>query len=119
MLPDHAHEVVKTPLDVGEPGGRSPVALGGEVDDEARPGDHASRPHVHETELEAVVLCGARVTPEHLRVGALELQRDALAHDAHGVDGVDEGVHVGLEEIAVRQRDHAALPHGVRRTSHP
>ena len=34
------------------------------------------------------------------REGLLELQRNALAHHADRVDGVDERIHVGVKQIA-------------------
>ncbi len=37
-------------------------------------------------------------------------QRNALGHHTHGVDRVDEGIHVGIQQVALATVDHAAFP---------
>ena len=44
----------------------------------------------------------ALVLPERVREGVLELQGQALAHDALGVHRVDQRVHVRFEQVACR-----------------
>ena len=48
------------------------------------------------------------VVTEHGRPRLLELERDALAHRAHAVHGVDEGIHARVEQVAGSGSDHAA-----------
>jgi hypothetical protein len=43
---------------------------------------------------------GRFIGAEHRRVGLLELQRQALAHDAGCVDGIDERFNVGVDQIS-------------------
>jgi hypothetical protein len=40
--------------------------------------------------------------------GPLELQCDPLAHDTHRIDGVDQGLGTGFEDIAAGQGNHGS-----------
>lgn len=74
------------------------------------------RPDVHVSRLQLAGLRGLLVCREHRRVGALELQGNAFAHDAGRVDGVDQGVDVRGEQVARYLADHRRL-HMARNTS--
>jgi hypothetical protein len=110
-LADHPDQVVEADLDVLQLGAGPPVSLGREVDDVARSRHQPRRPHMHPAELDVAALGGPGVLLEHVGVGALELQRNSLAHYSEGVDSVDERVDVGVEEVPVRLGDHAARFH--------
>jgi len=51
----------------------------------------------------------ALVGLEGARKGALELERDALAHHPLGVDRVDQRLGVGLQQISAGEFDHGHL----------
>ncbi len=76
------------------------MLLGGKVDDPLRPIHVAAVGHEHPTDLDVAALAGDGIGLEVLRERLLEHERDALAHHANGVDGVDQGVGVCLEQIA-------------------
>jgi hypothetical protein len=62
-------------------------------------------PHEHAAEVDHDLLAGPPVRRVVLRERLLELQGEALAHDADRVDGVDQRVDVGAEEVAARLPD--------------
>ena len=85
-------------FDVGEGAGISPVVLGWEVDDGSR---WRVVEDVDLSEPEAVFLALDEVCLVHCRVFSPELPGESGAHGAHAVDGVDEGVGIGVEDVAV------------------
>ena len=106
---DLAHQRRQARVDVLDAALALPVALGGEVDDEARCGQLAHLVHEHAAGLHLFALAGRLVGLEVLGPGVLELQGDATAHDAHAVDGVDDSVGIVLQDVAAGQFDHCGL----------
>ena len=85
-------------LDVGEGAGLAPVVLGGQVDDGSRwrvleDLDLAGLEEVPSAQFEVLLIHGRVLVPE--------LFGESGAHGADAVDGVDEGVGAGVEDIAV------------------
>ena len=76
--------------------------IGAGVEDEAAPGpDLAAR-------------AGVPVGVEICRETMPELEGESLAHDADAVDGIDEGLAAGVEDVALGETDHGATPGGGR-----
>ena len=93
MLTEDPGEVGETVVDVLDACFAAPVALGGEVDYEAWAAQLGCLEDEHVPGLELVVAAGSLVGAVVLGQAA-ELQGDALAHDADGVDRVDERLSV-------------------------
>src|SRR5215471_16496672 len=84
----------------------APVPLGRKVDDIFRVRDVAGLEHKHPAGLDLPPLAGGFVGFEVLRVGILELERDATTHDADAIDCVDERFRVRQQDIAGPVLDH-------------
>jgi hypothetical protein len=52
------------------------------------------------------MLAALLIILEHLREAFPKFQRDALSHYTNTVDGVDQGLGFGFEEIADQNFDH-------------
>mmetsp|Transcript_43971 Transcript_43971/g.77548 ORF Transcript_43971/g.77548 Transcript_43971/m.77548 type:complete len:329 (-) Transcript_43971:1069-2055(-) len=104
-----AHQRRQARINVLDPALALPVPLGGKVDDEAGCGQLAHLVHEHAAGLHLFALAGRLIGLEVLGPGDLELQRDATAHDAHAVDGVDDRVGIVLQDVAAGQFDHCGL----------
>jgi hypothetical protein len=76
------------------------MVLGREVDDRAWTRQLATLEHEHSAELHLTGCARRTVGVVVGGEGASKLQRHALAHDALRVDGVDERVDVGFEQVA-------------------
>ena len=110
---EDAGEVVEAGGDVLDAAAVAPVALGREVDDEARePGAGVEDEAAPGPDARA--RAGVPVGLEVGREAMLELEGEALAHDADAVDGIDEGLAAGGEEVALDETDHGAAPVGGR-----
>ena len=98
---DEAHQVLQTYLNVCLAAACSPVPLGGEVDDPARATYQATHvKHMHLAQLHLARLASAFIGAKHLGVRLFELQRNALAHDAHRVDSVHQCLHGRIQQVA-------------------
>jgi hypothetical protein len=75
---------------------RSPVGFGWEVEDEMWSSHLTGSMDEDSPQGHFMLPAGSLVGIEILGVRTLELECDALAHDANGVDCVDQGVNVGL-----------------------
>ena len=53
-----------------------------------------------------VLFAGGAIGGEHVRVALFEFQGDALAHHAHGVDGVDDDLGGAVENISFQIGEH-------------
>ena len=101
------HQVLQPRLNVCLAAACAPVPLGGEVDDPARATHQATHvKHMHLTQLHLTRLASVLIGTKHLGVGLFELQRDALAHDAHRVDGVHQCLHGRIQQVAFGGFDH-------------
>ena len=85
-------------LDVGEGAGVVSVVLGGQVDDGPR---WRVLEDLDLAGLEEVPSADFEVFGVHGRVPVPELFGESGAHGADAVDGVDEGVGAGVEDIAL------------------
>ena len=104
-MAEDAGEVVETGGDVLDAAGVAPVALGREVDDEARrPGAGVEDETAPGPDLAA--RAGVAVGLVVGREAMAELEGESPAHDADAVDGVDEGLAAGREEVASGETDH-------------
>ena len=86
------------------------MALGREVDDEARQGELPRLKHEHAARLHGFTLAGGLVSLEVIGVDVLELQGDATPHHADAIDGVDQCVGLTLEDVARGVLDHGCAP---------
>lgn len=106
-------KVVQAVLDVRKARSLPPMALGGEIED----GDAE---HVavgiglarHDRALPAPL----GVVAEHVGEMAFELERQALAHHPHAVDGVGDGLHPAFQDVACARGNHAKKREGLRKT---
>ena len=113
MAAKDAGEVVEAGGDVLDAAAIAPVALGREVDDETgRPGAGVEDETAPGPDRAA--RAGLPVGREIGREAALELERQPLAHHADAVDGIDERLAAGGEEVALGEVDHDAAPGGGR-----
>src|SRR5665213_368764 len=88
-LKQDAPQIDESLLNVTDPRLRTPVLLRREVDDEARGFDRAALEDEHLPELQFVSTACRLVRPIVVGERLLELERDALAHNADRVHGVD------------------------------
>ena len=72
----------------------------------ARASQFADLGDEHLTGMHILGLAGGGVATEVFGKSLLEHQRDALAHHTYGVDGVDQRLGAGLQQIALSERDH-------------
>lgn len=73
---------------------------------EPRAGKLLGRHHKHLADPDFAALAGLLVGRKDARVLALELKRDPLAHDPDAVDGIDQCVDLGGEQIAFDTSNH-------------
>jgi hypothetical protein len=82
------------------------MILGREIDhpwfDQATPEIRFTKPHV-------AGLAASLIVGEHLRESPFELQRDPLAHHSNGVNGVNQRLCAGLEQVTLSH----VLDHGL------
>ena len=79
--------------------GIAPVALGREVDDE--PGMlGAGVEDMHAARGKRAGAAGIGIGREVFGEVLLELEREPGSHDADAVDGIDDGLAVGVEDVA-------------------
>lgn len=90
-------EVLQPLNDVPEAGNRAPVTFGREVEDVRRT---RTPVQIRLAEPNPASLAALPIVLEHVRESVLELEGDALAHDADGVHRVDEGLSRRLEHVA-------------------
>ncbi len=83
-----------------------PVLFGGEVDDPAGTVQFVRLCNEHLASPDFARLASRCVQAKVVLEPLFEHQRDALAHDADGVDRVDQRLGVSLQEVALRERDH-------------
>lgn len=95
---DDAHEVGEAGVEVFQPGGVAPVPFGGEADDQPW-GGLAGVVDVDPPWLQVPGGAGVLVVAVVGGPGAFELCGEPGAHDADGVDGVDQRVDVGGEQV--------------------
>ena len=81
------------------------MALGREVDDEARCGQLVHLIHEHASGLHFVALACSFIGLEVLGPRVFELERDAPTHDADAVDRVDDSVGIVLQNVAAGEFD--------------
>ena len=83
------------------PARSTPVTLGGEIDDAARVGELPGLEHEHPTRLHLGLLARRLVSLEIVREGPLELKRDPASHHPDAIHGVDQGIGVLAQNIAM------------------
>ena len=104
VMPQCPSEVLKAGVDVRDAAGFTPMTLCRKVDDEPRTGvtrlENKYTARLHQT-FAACFRIGGVVFRERTP----ELQCEPLPHRSDAVDGVDEGIRVGGQEIAMCDRD--------------
>ena len=61
------------------------------------------------TELDFLTIALLDVILEHFRKTFLEFQGNSFAHDAYAIDGVDQGLGFGLQNIANQESSYYPL----------
>jgi hypothetical protein len=83
-------KVVKASHYVTKAAHGTPVLFSWKVDDQVVVG----LINIRFTQLHFMPVTAPDVVLVHIRITFLEAEGDALTHDAHGIDGVNEGMHV-------------------------
>ncbi len=65
------------------------MALGGKIDKVTRPGQHITGKNKHPPRLHFARFAGALIGGKIIRVGFFELQSNAFAHHAFGIDRIN------------------------------
>ena len=106
---DVRDESLEASFDVLVAGVGAPVAFGREIDDELGIEHGAQLKNVHAARLDLTGGARLPVGLEIVRIGFLELKRDALAHKPDAIDGVHQGFGFCLKNVAVSEFDHKHL----------
>lgn len=86
------------------------MPLGWKVDDPTRAARQTAEIiDVHFPKPHFTRLASFFIVPKHFREGLLELQSDALPHDALRIHRVHEGLDRGFEQISLSDLDHGDL----------
>src|SRR5271166_3769454 len=82
------------------------MPLGWEIDNELWIFEPVRGNNEHLARNHLAPLAGAPIKVVVRWEGLLELKGDTLAHDTDGIDGVDEGVDVRVQDVSLRQFNH-------------
>ena len=61
----------------------------------------------HAAWLQLLAITGCLIGLEVLRERLSELKRDPAAHHTNAIDGVDQGLSIGLQDVAMFELNHA------------
>jgi hypothetical protein len=78
-----------------------PMALRREVDDIPGILEQMQVMNEHHAGTDLSSFAGGLIGREILRKGLSELQSDAAPHNAHAIDRVDQGLDVGIQDVAM------------------
>ena len=87
----------------------APMFFGREVDNPSRPNKGLPRVHEHVANVDFTFLAGSSIRAIVFRKSLLEHKGNTLTHNAYGVDSIDKGLRISVEEIAFRKTDHLEL----------
>jgi hypothetical protein len=114
---DLCQQIDKAFADELQLGSLAPMLFRREVDDVSRPAELAQIVDEHAPWANLSCPAGRSILAEAPRPPSLELQRDALAHDANAVDSIDKDLDIILlQKITLYESYHDGASHGpVRR----